>query len=79
MRKAHPSNPKSQLAAYAAFFVVGLVEFRFQWHLLFDLDRSAMVQYYFESLLLISLLAIFGCWSTTRSSRSRILPASPRS
>ena len=45
-----------------------MIELRFQWHLLFDLDRSGMVQYYFESLLLIPLLAIFGCWWAFRSS-----------
>jgi len=57
-----------RLAAYAAFFAIGLVELRFQWDLLFDLDRSGMVQYYFESLLIIPPLAIFGCWWSFRSS-----------
>jgi hypothetical protein len=56
-----------RFATYAAFFAIGLVELRFQWHLLFDLDRSGIVQYYFESLLLIPLLAIFGCWWAFRS------------
>jgi len=51
-----------RLAAYAAFFAIGLVELRFQWHLLFDLDRSGIVQYYFESLLIIPPLAILACW-----------------
>ena len=56
-----------QITAYAAFFAIGLVELRFQWHLLFDLDRSGMVQYYFESLLVIAPLAIFACWGALRS------------
>jgi len=56
-----------QLTAYAAFFAIGLVELRFQWHLLFDLDRSGMVQYYLESLLIIAPLAIFACWGALRS------------
>ena len=57
-----------RIVGYAAFFLIGLIELRFQWHLLFDLDRSGIVQYYFESLLLIPLLAIFGCWWAFRSS-----------
>jgi len=56
-----------RIVGYVAFFLIGLVELRFQWHLLFDLDRSGMVQYYFESLLIIPPLAIFGCWSALRS------------
>ena len=56
-----------RLAAYAAFFAIGLVELRFQWHLLFDLDRSGIVQYYFESLLIIPPLAILACWGALRS------------
>ena len=60
--------PGRRIVGYAAFFLIGLIELRFQWHLLFDLDRSGIVQYYFESLLLIPLLAIFGCWWAFRSS-----------
>lgn len=56
-----------RIVGYAAFFLIGLIELRFQWHLVFDLDRSGMVQYYFESLLLIPPLAIFGCWWAFRS------------
>ena len=57
-----PPTSWLQLATYAAFFAIGLVELRFQWHLLFDLDRSGIVQYYFESLLIIPPLAILACW-----------------
>jgi hypothetical protein len=56
-----------RLATYAAFFAIGLVELRFQWHLLFDLDRSGLVQYYFESLLVIPPLAILACWGALSS------------
>lgn len=63
-----PAMPGRRIVGYAAFFLIGLIELRFQWHLLFDLDRSGIVQYYFESLLLIPLLAIFGCWWAFRSS-----------
>lgn len=63
-----PAMSGRRIVGYAAFFLIGLIELRFQWHLLFDLDRSGIVQYYFESLLLIPLLAIFGCWWAFRSS-----------
>ncbi|MGB7739773.1 MAG: ankyrin repeat domain-containing protein [Steroidobacteraceae bacterium] len=63
-----PAMSARRIFGYAAFFLIGLIELRFQWHLLFDLDRSGIVQYYFESLLLIPLLAIFGCWRAFRSS-----------
>jgi hypothetical protein len=62
-----PAMSARRIVGYAAFFLIGLIELRFQWHLLFDLDRSGIVQYYFESLLLIPLLAIFGCWWAFRS------------
>jgi len=62
-----PAMSARRIVVYAAFFLIGLIELRFQWHLLFDLDRSGIVQYYFESLLLIPLLAIFGCWWAFRS------------
>jgi hypothetical protein len=62
-----PPLPVYRLLGYVAFFAVGLVELRFQWHLLFDLDRSGMVQYYFESMLAIPPLAIVGCFCAVRS------------
>ncbi len=63
------SPPRSgcRLLGYVAFFAIGLIELRFQWHLLFDLDRSGMVQYYFESLLAIPPLAVVGCFCAVRS------------
>lgn len=58
---------------YAAFLLVGLIELRFQWHLLFDLDRSGLVQYYFESLLTIPLLALVGCFIGLRAGAPPLL------
>lgn len=54
--------------AYGAFFAIGLVVLRFQWHILFDLDRSGLIQYYMESLILVPPLAILGCVRAFRGS-----------
>jgi uncharacterized protein len=55
------STAIGRVVAYGAFFAIGLVVLRFQWHILFDLDRSGLIQYYIESLLFVPPLAILGC------------------
>lgn len=62
-----------QAIAYVAFLLIGLIELRFQWHLLFDLDRSGLVQYYFESLLTIPWLALVGCFIGLRAGAPPLL------
>jgi hypothetical protein len=62
-----PAISARRIVGYIAFFLIGLIELRFQWHLLFDLDRSGMAQYYFESLLVIPPLAVVACWIALRS------------
>jgi hypothetical protein len=46
--------------AYICFFVAGAVVARFQWHILFDVDRSALVQHYFEAIFLVPVFGILG-------------------
>lgn len=57
-----------RVVGYCAFFAIGLVVLRFQWHILFDLDRSGLIQYHIESLLLVPPLAILGCVRAFRGS-----------
>jgi len=50
------------------FLLIGLVTLRFHWHALFDLDRSGLIQYYVETVLLVPLLAVVACAFTFGSS-----------
>lgn len=72
---AEPTSRTAGYAAvgYAAFLLIGLIELRFHWHLLFDLDRSGLVQYYFESLVTIPWLALVGCFVGLRAGAPPVL------
>jgi hypothetical protein len=51
---------------YACFFLAGIAVAKFQWHIAFDEDRSGLVQYYFESLLLVPFASFIGLLFSVR-------------
>jgi hypothetical protein len=59
-------------AAYVAFLLIGLVTLRFHWHALFDVDRSGLVQYYVETILLVPLLALVA-WVFASGSKDQMV------
>lgn len=51
---------------YACFFLAGITVASFQWHIAFDQDRSGLIQYYSESLLLVPIAAFVGLLCSIR-------------
>ena len=45
---------------YACFFLAGVIVAKFQWHIVFDEDRSGLIQYYFEAILSVPIVSIIG-------------------
>lgn len=60
--KSTNSSPFSigRVTAYFCFFVAGAAVAIFQWHIIFDIDRSGLVQYYFEAIFLVPVFGIVG-------------------
>lgn len=53
--------------AYEVFLLIGLVTFRYHWHILFDVDRGGFIQPYVEALLVVPPLALVACACTLGS------------